>query len=106
MIKIELPELEQVLAAQAETNERLAALEAAVGIAREWWTLKAACARKGIEYGTARNQRQLQPAGGIPDGYLVGRKVWRWSTIATWLQQIDAAPPAVRALPRRQKKRS
>lgn len=56
---------------------------------REWWNLKDACDRKGLCYKTACNRKELQPNGGIPDGKIGGRKVWRWKTIEKWIEETD-----------------
>jgi hypothetical protein len=88
-MEIQIPEAAQILAGQRELAEQLETLSASVGIAREWWDLKSACARKGINYGTARVWPEHQPNGGVPDAMLTGKKMWRWKTIEAWLSVVD-----------------
>jgi len=56
---------------------------------QEWWSLQDATKRKGLNYKTACNRRELQPNGGIPEGKIGGRNVWHWRTIEKWLKQTD-----------------
>ena len=54
-----------------------------------WFNLKEACTLKGLNYKTAGNRPWFQPNGGIGDGKVGGRKVWRRDTIIKWLEQTD-----------------
>ena len=58
---------------------------------REWYTLQAACQKKGLCYNSAKSRRALQPNAGAPDAMLSGRKVWNRKTIQRWLSQTDTA---------------
>ena len=55
----------------------------------EWFTLRAACERKGCTYNTAKSNPALQPGGGKPDGSIGGRRVWHRSTVEAWLKAVD-----------------
>ena len=68
------------------------ALREALGSAAtgpEWFTLRAACERKGSCYNTAKSNPALQPGGGKPDGTIGGRRVWHRSTVGAWLAEVD-----------------
>lgn len=56
---------------------------------KEWWNLREACEKKGLCYKTACNRKELQPNGGISEGKIGGRKMWRWTTIERWLALTD-----------------
>ena len=83
-MELTIPELNEIRIRLTDI-ERL--LQGAGG--PEWYTLRAACDRKGINYNTARVLRHLQPGGGVPDALLVGRRVWHRVTVEQWLQQTD-----------------
>ena len=54
-----------------------------------WFNLKEACELKGLNYKTAGNNRRFQPNGGVRDGKVGGRNVWKRDTIIKWLEQTD-----------------
>ena len=56
---------------------------------QEWFNLKTACSLKGIIYKTVCNRPYLKPQGGVEDGIIGGRKMWRQKTIQEWLEQDD-----------------
>lgn len=56
---------------------------------REWWPLKEACMRKGINHGTARVKTHQKPAAGKPDAVLTGKDMWHHTTIIEWLKITD-----------------
>ncbi len=107
-MKIDLPELAQILAGLATLQERLDAFAQLVSnrqLDQEWWTLRqAARLKRGLErrqdengnireqdsfLNTLRARRALQPRGGKPDGHVGGVAVWHRKTIMEWLQQRD-----------------
>ena len=55
----------------------------------EWYTLKEACEKKGINHKTILNRTNLQPNQGIPEGKIGGRKKWSRETIKKWLPLTD-----------------
>jgi DNA-binding transcriptional MerR regulator len=80
---------------QLEVIEQL--LHAALdGSGQRWYTLEQAHYRKhgalpgGVSLKTIRNTLALQPRGGIPDGWISGRKAWRAETIEEWCQIDDS----------------
>lgn len=48
------------------------------------WNLKG-----GMALTTYRNNRYYQVKGGIPDGYVGGRKVWNRESVLEWLPLTD-----------------
>lgn len=56
---------------------------------KTWFTLKEACALKGLSYNTALNRKELRPNHGIPDGTIGGKKVWHRGTILKWIEKTD-----------------
>jgi hypothetical protein len=60
----------------------------------EWFTLRAACERKGCAYNTIKTRPDLQPGHGKPDGEIGGRRVWSRRTVATWIGQLDQPAPS------------
>ena len=83
-MNLSIPELETVIAQQQEILNRLNGLNM-----QEWFTLEAACNLKGCNYNTTKTDTYKQPAGGLADKYLHGRKVWHKSTIIRWLSVTD-----------------
>lgn len=79
---------------QLEVIEQL--LHAALdGSGQRWYTLEQAHYKKhgalpgGVSLKTIRNTLALQPRGGLPDGWISGRKAWREETIEEWCQIDD-----------------
>jgi len=79
---------------QLEVIEQL--LHAALdGSGQRWYTLEQAHYKKhgalpgGVSLKTIRNTLALQPRGGLPDGWISGRKAWRAETIEEWCQIDD-----------------
>jgi hypothetical protein len=58
---------------------------------KAFFSLKEACAIKGINYKTACNRTILQPNKGKPDGHIGGKKAFSYSTIVNWLSLTDEA---------------
>lgn len=59
-------------------------------LARQWYTLREACAMKGVNYRSVINKPYLKPnAGRNYDAVVGGRKVYSMDTIATWLLEDD-----------------
>ena len=83
-MELALPELEEIRILLEDIGRRIRGTGGP-----EWYTLRAACDRKGINYNTARVLRHLQPGGGVPDALLAGRRVWHRATVEQWLQQTD-----------------
>lgn len=85
-IALRLPQLEVI------ENLLRAALD---GTGQRWYTLEQAHTRKhgsipgGVSLATVRNSLALQPRGGIPDGWISGRKVWRTETVDEWCKVDD-----------------
>lgn len=52
------------------------------------WKLKG-----GMALNTYRSNRYYQCKGGIPDGYVGGRKVWNKETVMEWLPLTDDQLP-------------
>jgi len=84
-MELEIPELSEI---RARLDGIEALLRGGAG-GPEWYTLRVACERKGINYNTARVLRRLQPGGGVPDALLAGRRVWHRATVERWLKQTD-----------------
>ena len=69
-----------------------------------WFNLRAACARKGLEYGGVKSRPWLQPNGGQADATVGGRRVWSCESVVAWLSEVDpprqasAIPVATRAV--------
>ena len=70
-------------------------LDALNGTGQRWFTLEQAHVRKhgaipgGVSLSSVRNSLAMQPRGGIPDGWISGRKVWLAETIAEWCKVDD-----------------
>ena len=60
---------------------------------KRFFTLKEACALKGLNYKTSCNRTELQPNAGKPDAHLGGRKVFKYETILAWIETGDADLP-------------
>ncbi len=56
---------------------------------REWYDLRAACERKGINFNTVKSKSEFQPAKGIADTYITGKRMWHFTTIQGWLLITD-----------------
>jgi len=85
-IALRLPQLEII------ENLLRAALD---GTGQRWYTLDQGYVRKfgsspgGISLSSLRNCLAMQPRGGVPDGWISGRKVWRTETIEVWSMVDD-----------------
>ena len=55
----------------------------------EYYTLVAACKRKGVTYNSVKSRKNLQPNGGVEDVKIGGRRYWHFSTIKRWLLEVD-----------------
>lgn len=51
---------------------------------KECWEMKGGCS-----LATYRGRRYFQCKGGVPDGYVGGRKVWSKASVAEWLPLTD-----------------
>lgn len=87
-------------------------MEAMAPAKQTWYTLEQAWKMKyagvageqgAIAYSTIRNDRSLQPRGGVPDAYSSNRAVWTYITIKEWLMVDDDGLEAYLAIhnPRR-----
>lgn len=85
-MQVDIPELKDITTRLGKIERRLAVREKET---REWYNLKDACVRKGINYNTAKSITRYQPNHGIPEARLCGRKVWRRRTIERWLRETD-----------------
>lgn len=88
-MELVLPEIDTLLnAISALKDEIMRAKDAA--LTSQWyndeqcWQLKG-----GMALNTYRNNRFFQCKGGIPDGYVGGRKVWKRDSVREWLNLTD-----------------
>lgn len=88
-MELVLPEIDTLLnAISALKDEIMRAKDAA--LISQWyndeqcWQLKG-----GMALNTYRNNRFFQCKGGIPDGYVGGRKVWKRDSVREWLNLTD-----------------
>lgn len=57
----------------------------------EWYNDEQCWQKKGgMALSTYRSNRYYQIKGGIPDGYVGGRKVWRRESVMEWLPLTDS----------------
>lgn len=56
---------------------------------KEWYDVRSAAERKGVNYNSLKSRLEHQPNGGIPDALLMGKKVWHRDTIKEWLSVTD-----------------
>lgn len=89
MVQVDIPELKQLVEQIAIMSGKIDQLEQYLQPQREWWDLKAVCARKGVSYSSVSSKRSLQPKNGYEDAMVSGRRMWRWSTVEEWIEQTD-----------------
>lgn len=62
---------------------------------QQWFNDKQCWEKKGgMALATYRNERFYQCKGGIPDGYVGGRKVWKKESVLEWVNLTDSELPA------------
>lgn len=90
----------RILALVEDLNNRLADLSGRVSAgdiaAREWWTERDACDRKGVSHSVLRRpeNRRYLPNHGMPARILSNgryRNMYHWSWVAEWLPMDQAA---------------
>jgi len=89
-MEIKIPEIADLTATISQLDERIAEMENKINPKQEWFTLKEACAIKGLNPHTVSSRRQLQPNRGKEDAMIAGRKRWRRETILSWLDVTDS----------------
>ena len=95
-MELTLPELAEIKCELADIKKDILQLKQGdkALLTQKWYTLEACCALKGGgKLNTYKSVRFYQPKGGIPDGYVTGRKVWERSTVAEWLGITDEELP-------------
>ena len=86
---VELPEIQKLIKQIEILKKEIAELKTIVKPEKMWYTLKEACALKGINQKTTQNKHYLQPNKGIPDGTIGGRKCWKSETVMKWVLMTD-----------------
>ena len=86
-MQITIPEIQTILGKLEQIIEKLECV--GCHSQQEWYYLKEACMRKGVNYNTVRTKPRYQPGGGIEDALVNGRKAWRWRTVECWLKEVD-----------------
>jgi len=61
-----------------------------------WYTLREAAELKGVNYKTLLNKKFLQPNGGVPDGEVGGRRVFKRDAVLRWVEKQDSELTAKR----------
>ncbi len=73
----------------------VAELRQKVAPAREIYTLRALSELpESPSLKSLYNRPELQPRGGVPDGYRGGAKAWYAATVAEWRRQLAPGPAA------------
>jgi len=94
----------RILALIEDLNDRLADMSGRVSTAdiaaREWWTERDACERKGVSHSVLRKpeNRRYLPNHGMPARILSNgryRNMYHWTWVAEWLPMDQAAIDAV-----------
>jgi len=106
-MQVEIPEISIIIERLDRIEERLSILESKVFAYQEWYSLKEACARKGINYNSAKVRPYLQPNNGIEDTKINGKRMWHRTTIEKWLEEDDYkyAREGYRAFPEKRLRR-
>lgn len=88
-MEVIFPEIKVLLKAIYSLKEEIAGKQDSA-LVSQWyndeqcWQLKG-----GMALNTYRNNRFFQCKGGIPDGYVGGRKVWSRDSVREWLNLTD-----------------
>lgn len=86
----EIAEIKEII--QAMKDELLKKDECAESdlLSQEWFNDEQCWAAKGgMAFNSYRSNRFYQCKGGIPDGYVGGRKVWSRESVREWLPLTD-----------------
>lgn len=87
-MELKIPEIDVLLSTLEVIKNKIEEKE--TNINQEWyndeqcWKLKG-----GMALSTYRTKRFYQIKGGIPDGYVGGRKVWSKKSVIEWLPLTD-----------------
>ena len=89
-MNLEIPEIKTIVETLEEIKTRLEkpVLEKSWYTVEECWKLKG-----GGALSTFQTNKKYQCKGGIPDGYVAGRKVWSRESVIEWLQITDDKIP-------------
>lgn len=88
-MELEIPEIKEILSKIEKLQNTMS--EERNQLSSQWyndeqcWTLKG-----GMALATYRSNRFYQVKGGIPDGYVGGRKVWSRESVMEWLPLTDS----------------
>lgn len=87
---INIPEIPLILKKLDEIENRLKSPveEKQWYTSKECWEIKGGCA-----FSTFQTKREYQCKGGIPDGYIGGRKVWSRDSVMEWVRLTDKDLP-------------
>lgn len=89
-MELEIPEIKEIKALIADMKKSILT-GSAEELSQKWyndeqcWRLKG-----GLALNTYRKNRFFQCKGGIPDGYVGGRKVWSRESVIEWLPLTDS----------------
>lgn len=89
-MELEIPELKQLSTELSSLKNEIKNIKTD-DIKAEWYNDEECWKRKGgMALNTYRNNRYFQCKGGIPDGFVGGRKVWSKNSLLEWIPLTDA----------------
>lgn len=84
-MELEIPEIQQILSEIKELKKEIHSGSNQSELESEWYNDEQCWkARGGCSLNTYRTNRFYQCKGGIPDGYVGGRKAWKRSSVQEW----------------------
>ena len=89
-MNVDLPEIVELKRLMERLLKEFKDFQEKTTPAKEWYSLKEACAIKGVNYNTVSSLRKHQPNRGKEDGIVCGVRMWRKETILRWIKQTDA----------------
>ncbi len=89
-MEFHIPEIDKIFVELNEIKEKFNNSVSTNKLCAEWYNDKQCWELKGgMALNTYRNNRFFQCKGGIPDGFVGGRKVWSKKSVEEWLPLTD-----------------
>ena len=87
-MNVDLPEISTIEVRLSGIEKNLEVLVSDKTFQQEWYSLRSACALKGVNYNTVRSKPVYQPNLGVPDARQGQARYWRRETVVKWTKEF------------------
>ena len=83
--------VDEIRAELAELTLQIKVLSASSMGAPRYFSLRAACEYKGVQYNSIRPHKEKQPRFGVPDKMDGSKKYWSLESVIEWAEVMDSS---------------